>query len=211
MRKWIAITAGVVGTVTAATAGAAALDTLSIAANPTSVVYAKTTTISGMLAPAKANQNVTVQEQVCGKTNFAKAATVKTAANGAYTAVVTPTVATVYQAKLKTTLSGKLTVAVKPLVQLTRVARGSYSAKVTAARALTGKYVLFQRYSKLKKRWVQVKKVTLTSTATATKPTVVTSASFTSKVARRTRVRLRLTTPQAVPCYVSTTSNVVRA
>jgi ubiquitin len=211
MRKLLVLTAALGGIVAAATAGAAVLDTLSITANPTAVAYGKTTTISGMLTPAKANQNITIQAQECGKPNFAKATTVKTSATGAYTAVVTPTVATTYQAKLKATLSGKVSVSVKPLLQLTRVARGSYTAKVTAAQALTGKYVLFQRYSTLKKRWVQVKKVTLTTAANATKPTVVTSASFKAKVARRARVRLRLTTPQAAPCYVTATSNVVRA
>ena len=211
MRAQIAIAATFV-CVLAAAAGAATLDTLTITANPALVVYGKTTTISGTLAPAKANQNVTIQGQECGKTGFAKAATVKTTATGAYTSTVTPTVATTYRAKQKATTSPTVAVKVRPLVELTRVARGSFSAKVTAGQSLTGKAVLFQRYARLRKRWVQVKKVVLTTaTAGTPKPTTVTSASFTAKVALKARVRLLFPTLQAAPCYVSATSNVVRA
>jgi hypothetical protein len=211
MRRLFAITATAVG-VLAATAGAATQDTLSLAANPSLVVYGKTTVLSGTLAPAKANQNVTVQGQECGKPNFAKVATMKTTSTGAFTATVTPTVATNYQAKLKATLSSTVAVKVKPVVQLTRVARGSFTAKVTAGQSLTGKVVLVQRYSTLKKRWLGVKKVTLTTaTASTPKPTMVTSAAFKAKIVRRARVRLVFSTAQAAPCYVSAISNVVRA
>ena len=211
MRVLIAMIVGAVG-VLAATAGATTQATLSIAANPTVVVYGKTTVVSGTLSPAKANQNVTVQGQDCGKPNYAKVATVKTSSSGAYTATVTPTVATSYQAKQKALVSSAVAVKVKPVVQLARVARRSFTAKVTAGQSLTSKTVLFQRYSRLKRRWLNVKKVTLTTaTAGTPKPTTITSASFKSKVARRARVRLVLVTAQASPCYVAALSNVVRA
>jgi hypothetical protein len=211
MRRLIAIIVTAVG-ILATTAGAATQDTLSITANPSLVVYGKTTVISGTLAPAKANQNVAVQAQECGKPNYAKVSTVKTTSTGAYTATVTPTVNTNYQAKLKATVSSAVGVKVKPVVQLARVARGSFTAKVTAGTALTNKIVLLQRYSKLKKRWLGVKKVTLTTaTAGTPKPTMVTSAAFKSKVALRVRLRLVFSTAQAAPCYVSAISNIVRA
>ena len=211
MRTAIAIILTAVG-ILATTAGAATQDTLSLAANPTLVVYGKTSAISGTLAPAKANQNVTVQAQECGKPNYAKVTTVKTTSTGAYSGTVTPTVATNYQARQKSTVSAAVAVKVKPVVQLARVARGSFTAKVTAGMSLTSKIVLFQRYSKLKKRWLGVKKVTLTTaTAGTQKPTMVTSAAFKAKVVRRARVRLVFSTAQASPCYVSSISNVVRA
>jgi hypothetical protein len=211
MRRLIAITVTAVG-VLAATAGAATQDTLSLAANPTLVVYGKTTALSGTLSPAKANQNVTVQGQECGKPNYAKVTTVKTAATGAFTATVTPTVATNYQARQKATVSSAVAVKVKPVVQLVRVARGSYTVKVTAGQSLTNKIVLFQRYSKLKKRWLGVKKVTLTTaTAGTPKPTMITSAAFKARVARLARVRAVLSAAQAAPCYVASISNIVRA
>jgi hypothetical protein len=211
MQRLIAIIVTAVG-ILATTAGAATQDTLSISANPSLVVYGKTTVISGTLAPAKANQNVTVQAQECGKPNYAKVATVKTTSTGAFTATVTPTNNTNYQARQKATVSSAVAVKVKPVVQLVRLARGSFSAKVTAGMSLANKVVLLQRYSTLKKRWLGVKKVTLTTaTAGTPKPTMVTSAAFKSKVARRVRLRLVLSTAQATPCYVSAISNVVRA
>jgi len=212
MRRLIATTVTAVG-VLAATAGAATQDTLSLAANPTVVVYGKTTALSGTLSPAKANQNVTVQGQECGKPNYAKVTTVKTTSTGAFTGNATPTVATTYQAKQKSTTSTTVTVKVKPVVQLLRLARGSYTVKVTAGQSLTNKTVLFQRYSKLKKRWLGVKKVVLTTaTASTPKPTMVTSVSFKAKVVvRRARVRAVLSAAQAAPCYVAAISNTARA
>jgi hypothetical protein len=83
---------------------------------------------------------------------------------------------------------------------------------VTAGQALTGKVVSFQRYAKLRKRWVQVKRVTLgAATPGPAKPTMVTAASFKAKVALGTRVRALISKLQAAPCYVTATSNTVRA
>jgi len=107
------------------------------------------------------------QATECGTTKQVKATTLKTAANGAYTGPVTPTVTTVYQATYKTVKSAPVSISVRPLLELTKVATGSYSAKATAGQALTGKFVLFQRYKKLKKRWVQVKRMALKSALAA--------------------------------------------
>jgi hypothetical protein len=212
MKRTLAAIAVTATGILAAAAGATTQDTLSLTANPTVVVYGKTTVVSGTLSPAKANQNITIQGQECGRSNYAKVTTTKTSSTGAFTATVTPTVNTSYQARLKATLSSAVAVKVKPVVQLVRVARGSFTAKVTAGQSLTGKIVTFQRYSKLKKRWVRVKKVTLTTaTAGTPKPTTISSATFRAKVARRARVRLLLSTAQASPCYIGATSNVVRA
>lgn len=195
----------------AAAASAAPPATLSLTATPTVLAYGAKTTLSGVLSTQKANQTITIQAQECGKTIFANAGNAKAAANGAYSMALVPTGLTVYQAKWKSTTSGKVTIEVSPLVQLARVAAGSFTAKVTAGLDLKGKWVLFQRFSKLRKRWVQVKKVVLSTSAPGTaKPTVISSAAFKAKVARRTRLRLLLSKSQAAPCYLSASSNIVR-
>ena len=128
-----------------------------------------------------------------------------------YSAAVTPTGGTSYQATYKNVKSASVPVTVKPLLVLSKTGT-TWTAKVTAGQALTGKAVLFQRYVKLHKRWKQVKRVLLTtSTPAAMKPTVVSSATFTVKLARGTRVRLMITTAQAAPCYVASTSASLRA
>jgi hypothetical protein len=208
--KILAATA-IVGAALAAAATAAA-PTLTLAAIPPTVVYGKPVTLSGVLSSQMTNQQITLQEQPCGKPTFTKVGNVKTTTGGKYSLAVTPTMNTAYQAKWKSTTSSKVTVNVKPLLALTKLARGSYSAKVTAGIDMKGKVLLFQRYSKLKKRWVQVKKVILTaSVAGPSKPTVIASVSFKAKVRLHPRVRIAISKLQAAPCYISAASKSLRA
>jgi hypothetical protein len=194
-----------------ATAATAATPALTLTSSAPSVAYGKPVTLSGTLTPAKANQQVTVHASACGSSKPINLARVKTAANGSFSTPATPTVATSYQATEKSLTSPTVTVSVKPLVVIKRVKRGSFTVSITAGLDLKGKTVLFQRYATLRKRWVQVKKVTLTTSAPGpAKPTVVSSAAFKSKVAKRARVRMSFTKTQAGPCYLPAASNVVR-
>ena len=203
----------VAGAALAAAATAAAPVTVTLVASAPVVNYGKPVTLSGVLSTKRANQTIGVEATECGSTRAVKVATVKTVANGAYSTPVTPAAGTTYQATFKNVKSTTtVAVAVRPVLQLTRVARGSYTAKVTVGKSLKGKAVLFQRYSTLRKRWVQVKRVLLTTEAPGpAKPTVVDSASFRAKVALKARVRLLISTAQATPCFLTATSNVVRA
>lgn len=195
----------------ASTAGAAT-QTLTLTSNATVVAYDKAATLTGQLSPAKANQAIAVGASACGATRATKVTTAKTAATGAYSASVTPTATTKYQTSYKNATSPVVTVEVKPVLELSKVAGGSWGAKVTAGQSLTGKAVLFQRYAKLRKRWVQVKRVLLTTaTPGTTKPTTITTASFKATVARGARVRLMISGAQAAPCYVTATSATLRA
>jgi hypothetical protein len=201
-----------VGAALAAAASAATLaDTLTLTATPTTVAYGKAAALNGVLSTHKANQTVKVAATACGQQAAKTIATVKTNATGAYTASVTPTVNTTYQATQKTTTSPKVVVSVSPVVKLQKVRRGSYTVSVTAGLDLKGKAILFQRYSKLRKRWVQVKRVVLTTSTPGTKPTIVSSVGFNAKAPKRARVRAVLSKAQAAPCYVAATSNSVRA
>lgn len=196
----------------AGVAGAAPPVVMTLAASAPSVVYGNGVTLSGQLGSKQANQQVTIQATACGTTKQTKAATVRTVANGAFSVAVKPTIGTVYQGRYKNGTSPNVSVAVKPLLTVTKVARGSFTAKATAGEALTGKFVLFQRYKRLTKRWKQVKRVALGSAAPGpSKPTVITSVSFKAKLARGTRVRVMISAAQAGPCYLKATSKPVRA
>jgi hypothetical protein len=201
-----------VGAALAAAASAAPLvDTLTLTATPTTVAYGKAVALNGVLSTHKANQTIKIAATECGQQASKTIANVKTNATGAYTANVTPTVNTSYQASQKTTKSPNVAVKVAPVVKLQKIRRGSYTVSVTSAQDLKGKAILFQRYSKLRKRWVQVKRVLLTTTTAGTRPTMVSSVSFKARVAKGTRVRAALSKAQAAPCYVAATSNSVRA
>ena len=209
--KTLAIAIALVLGAALATAASAAAPTLTLTSSATAVAYGKPLTLSGQLSGGKPSQTVGVDGTACGNTRTAKVTSAKTTATGAYSAAVTPTGGTSYQATYKNVKSASVPVTVKPLLVLSKTGT-TWTAKVTAGQALTGKAVLFQRYVKLHKRWKQVKRVLLTaSTPAATKPTVVSSATFTVKLARGTRVRLMITTAQAAPCYVTSTSASLRA
>jgi len=208
--KIFALTA-VLGAALATAAGAAPPASLTIAASTTVVNYGSPVTLSGKLSTQKSNQAIGIGATECGKTQQSKAATVKTVAGGTYSAAVTPTIGTAYQATYKNVKSASVPVTVKPVLALSR-SGATWTAKVTAGQALTGQAVLFQRYVKLHKRWKQVKRVLLTATTPGpAKPTVVSSATFAAKLARGTRVRLLITAAQAAPCYVTATSPSLRA
>lgn len=194
------------------TAGAAPPVTLKLAASVPAVTYGKPVTLSGQLSPQKSNQAISIQGTECGTTKPAKAATVKTGANGAFSGPVTPTTGTSYQATYKAAKSPAVALSVQPLLELTKVATGSYTAKATAGEALTGKFVLFQRYQQLRKRWVQVKRLALGAAVPGTaKPAMVSSVSFKAKLPRGTRVRVAISAAQAGPCYVASSSKSLRA
>jgi hypothetical protein len=200
----------VVAAAALATAATAATPTLTLAASAPAVLYGKPVTLTGTLSTLQANQVVTIKGVACGTTKSTNAARTKTTANGAYTATATPVVTTTYQAFQKSVQSNTVAVAVKPVVALKRLARGSFQGSVTAGLDFKGKSLLFQRYATLRKRWVQVKKVTLTTSVPGTKPTIVSSAKFKAKAPKRARVRLVLTKAQAAPCYAAANSNTVR-
>ncbi len=209
MRILVAIVTG--AALTAAATAATLATTLTLTATPTSVAYGKAATLNGVLSTHKANQNVKVNATECGQNTSKTVGTVKTNATGAYTMAVTPIVNTTYQATQKTTKSPAVAVSVAPVLKLLRAGPATYTVSVTSALDLKGKAILFQRYSKLRKRWVQIRRVLLTTSTPGTKPTIVTSVYINAKVAKGRRVRAALSKAQASPCYVAAKSNSLRA
>jgi hypothetical protein len=202
----------ILGAVLAATAGAAPPVVMTLTVTPTSVAYGSNVTLSGQLATKQADQQIALQGTDCGSTKPTKVSTVRTVSGGTFSSAVKPTIGTAYEGRYKNGMSAVVPVTVKPVLTLTRVARGSFIAKATAGQALTGKFVLFQRYRKLRKRWVQVKRLPLVRAVPGpAKPTMVSSVSFKAKLARGTRVRMMFTATQAGPCYAGAVSKPVSA
>lgn len=185
--------------------------TLTLTATPTTVAYGKSVALNGVLSTHRANQNVKVNATECGQTASKTVATVKTNSTGAYTLAAIPTINTSYQATQKNTKSPAVAVSVAPVLKLRRAGGATYTVSVTSARDLKGKAVLLQRYSKLRKRWVQIRRALLTTSTPGTKPTIVSSVYINAKVAKRIRVRAAISKAQAAPCYVAAVSNSLRA
>jgi plastocyanin len=182
---------------------------VTLASGRTTSVYQAPLTLSGVVSNQQASQTVTVQSQDCGKTTLTRVGTATTTAGGQWTFTVRPTINTVYQASWRTTDSAKLAVKVSPKLRLTRSGR-RFTARATAAQALTGKTVVFQRYRAATRRWITVKRVRLGTATTPTAGTFVTSTRFRSAVRRGSRVRVLLPQAQAGACYAAATSNTLR-
>ena len=107
----------IVGVTLAGAAGAAPPASVTLAATPALVSYGTPVTASGQLSTQRSNQAIVIQATECGTTKQVKATTLKTAANGAYTGPVTPTVTTVYQATYKTVKSAPVSIARMRLIR----------------------------------------------------------------------------------------------
>jgi uncharacterized protein YraI len=188
---------------------AAAPATLTLKASPTVVAYAGSTTLSGVLSTLKRGQRIDILGQDCGQGAFKKVTTVTTTTGGAFTYAAKPTINANYQAKQKAVTSPTAAVQVAPTLALKKLARNKFSASVTAAQTFVGKFVVFQRWRTSK--WVSLKHVMLTTLTQGTKPTEVTSATFTIKLPTKLKIRAVLPAAQAATCYLPAKSKVIRS
>jgi plastocyanin len=174
------------------------------------VGFGRTTTLTGSVSSGASGERVTILVQECGKTTASTLATTTTTANGAWSFVVKPTTKSIYTARWKTNMSAALEVSVRPGLVLARLRARLFSVRLSAAQAFVGKYVVLQRYSAARRRWLTVKRVVL-RTQVAPPPKAVTGATFSSRLRRGTRLRVIVPLAQVAPCYAASASNVVRA
>jgi plastocyanin len=164
---------------------------VSLKAAPAVVRYGGTSTLSGAVSSLAAGETVNVDAKQCGATAFTRLASVKSTANGAWSAPAKPVMNTVFRATWKNARR--------------------FTATATAALALTGKRLVVQRYVKSKRTWRAVKQVTLNKSKPATPPTVGSSVAFGLRVKRGTKLRVLLTAAQAATCYAAARSAAIKA
>ena len=188
---------------------AAAPTTLTLKATPTVVAYGGTTTLSGVLSTQQTGQRIDIQSQECGSPAFKKVTTVTTTTGGAFTYAAKATTKTNFQAKQRKVTSPTAAVQVTPVLTLKKLARNKFSVSATAAQTFVGKYAIFQRLRRTK--WVSLKKVTFATVTPTTKPTQVSSVTFTIKMPVGLRIRAVMPAAQAATCYLGARSKVVRS
>jgi plastocyanin len=186
---------------------------VSLNANPRQLVYGGQTMLSGQVATGLANQKVDIYAQDCGAA-FAKLTTVTTTTGGSFTFTAQPRRHTTYEARVGVLTSTQQAVKVRPRVTLRKLAPRRFRATVLAVESYAGKFVLFQRFNSLQRRWVTVRSVALRAggiLTTPIDPTHVSSARFRAKIKPRVRVRAFLTQTQAGSCYLSRASATIRS
>jgi hypothetical protein len=201
MRRNVAFLAALAATLLVA-AATAAPPAVTISLSRPTVVYGGSVTLSGKVSDNKAGESVQVMAEAYPATSFsALGSPVTTTAGGRWTDVVKPTIQTSYHATWKSATSGTVTVKVRPLITLTlvKLATGSFSTKVTAARSFGGKFVNVQRLTS--SGALRLKKVTLDSNSSATFRVRLHSG--------RNRLRVVMPTSQTAPGYIGGMSKVL--
>lgn len=182
----------------------------SFTVTPKAVVYGGSSALAGKLASGQSGQSVQVRAQMCGDTKSTLIATVTTTTGGAFSYQAQPLKKTAYTLSNKG-LTAATSVGVSPRLHLKKAGHHRYKLQVSASESFVGKVATFQRYRAKLKRWVKVKRVSLTTSAAGTAPTVLTSAKFHSAVKARLRVRASLGPKQLGSCYLTGRSNTIRS
>ena len=166
------------------------------------VVYGSTVTLSGTISSKRSGETVTILAQPYGETALAAVGAAISGSDGSWTYLVSPKLQTVYEARWKpaatTATSSPITVRVRPQVGFrVKAATGrvvTFFTKARGVRPFAGKVLSFQRRNAFG-QWVILKKVTLSSTSSATFKVTLPSG--------RSSVRMFMPARQAGPGYVA--------
>jgi plastocyanin len=135
---------------------------VTLAASAPVVKFGTQVTLSGAVSNKKSGETVTLVALPSGQTTKQVIATLQTTTNGGFSFVVTPQIATTYQAQWRSTESSVI-VQVAPMVKLPAPSRSGYfHFYVTAASSFAGHFVYLQRFTLLH-TWVNISRLTLGS------------------------------------------------
>jgi plastocyanin len=139
--------------------------TLTFAASSQYVVYGDKVTLSGQVSNHKGGESVTIYYQPYPQPNLIERATLLTAADGTFSFIVSPQIATSYQAAWKGAYATPTSIQVQPKVTLGR--NNGWIIHAAAGVSFAGKAVQLQRLNTLTGQWVTLKKVLLNSKSSA--------------------------------------------
>jgi plastocyanin len=139
--------------------------TLTFAASSQYVVYGDKVTLSGAVSNHKGGESVTIYYQPYPQPNLIERATVLTAADGTFSFIVSPQIATSYQAAWKGAYATPTSIQVQPKLTLGR--NNGWIIHAAAGTSFSGKSVQLQRLNTSTGQWVTLKKVLLNSKSSA--------------------------------------------
>jgi hypothetical protein len=123
------------------------------------VVFGGRVQLTGTVPTHTAGEQVVIFSKPYGIASARSVATVLTGANGVWTYLARPRIATAYQASWRSGLSPAVSVAVRPRVTITRYKNGRFFIAVAGNHPFAHKVVQLQR--KVGTRWVTIKRVRL--------------------------------------------------
>ena len=139
--------------------------TLTLAATSQYVVFGDKVTLSGVVSSHKGGESVTIYYQPYPQPNLIQKVTLLTAADGSYSFIVAPTIATSYQASWKGAYATPTSVQVQPKLTLGR--NNGWIIHAAAGVSFAGRSVQLQRLNRLTGQWVTLRKVMLNAKSSA--------------------------------------------
>jgi len=139
--------------------------TLTLAPSALSVTYGDKVTLSGTVSSKNAGEQVTIYHQPYGQSNLIQLATLLTGPGGTFAYVVSPTIATSYQATWKGAFATPTSVQVRPKLVLGR--SGAWIVHAAGGHSFAGRAVQFQRLNPATGQWVTLRKVLLNARSSA--------------------------------------------
>jgi plastocyanin len=139
--------------------------TLTLAASSQYVVYGDKVTLSGVVSNHKGGETVTIYYQPYPQPNLIQRVTLLTAADGSYSFIVAPAIATSYQASWKGAYATPTSVQVQPKLTLGR--NNGWIIHAAAGVSFAGRSVQLQRLNRITGQWVTLRKVMLNSKSSA--------------------------------------------
>jgi hypothetical protein len=132
---------------------------VSMNASMSIATYGNFVTLSGAVASGAAGQHVTISSEQYGATVFSNIADVATGAAGKWSFRTQPTIRTTFEAIANGGTSSAVVISVRPVVYLTKAARGRLTTRVIGAISFASHVLQLQRLSK--GLWVTWKSVRL--------------------------------------------------
>lgn len=139
--------------------------TLTFSASSQYIVFGDKVTLTGVVSSHKPGESVTIYYQPYPQPNLIERSTVLTAAGGTFSFIVSPQIATSYQAAWKGAYATPTSIQVQPKLTLGR--NNGWIIHAAAGASFNGKAVQFQRLNTATGQWVTLKKVILNSKSSA--------------------------------------------
>jgi plastocyanin len=139
--------------------------TLTFAASSQYIVYGDKVTLSGVVSNHKGGESVTIYYQPYPQPNLIERVTLLTAADGSFSFIAAPQIATSYQASWKGAYATPTSIQVQPKLSLGR--NNGWIIHAAAGRSFAGRSVQLQRLNAVTGQWVTLRKVMLNSKSSA--------------------------------------------
>jgi hypothetical protein len=190
--------------VASAQSGAVALQV-----RPTELRPTQSATLLGRISSRRSGEVVRIEARHCGQTSYRTVTQVRTPPGGTFRLEWAVGINATFRARWRGAVSRPVLVRQQPFVQIDQTGASEFEVGVGSLGLMWRKRVEIQR--RTGGRWQLVRRVTLTDThAGAGSSGVWTDADVRLSVPVGTQLRAVLTAAQARPCYLGSTSNVIR-